>query len=147
MAVGWQRHRFPLYRRLGGPQGRSGRVRKASPHRESFLFSCSLFICCPYSFLLFNCSAFFLFTVQQTSIPPAGFKPAIPASDRPQTLALDRSATGIGGFDPRTTQPLTSRYTDWAMTAQFTKIYKMKNKNCSNLCTVHTAYGLSPVLW
>ena len=24
--------RYPLYRRLGGPQGRSGRVRKISPH-------------------------------------------------------------------------------------------------------------------
>ena len=32
---------------------------------------------------------------RQTSMPPAGFEPAIPASDRPQTLALDRSATGI----------------------------------------------------
>ena len=39
--VGGQRHtlaalppgktRYPLYRRLGGPQGRSGRVRKISP--------------------------------------------------------------------------------------------------------------------
>jgi hypothetical protein len=43
--------RYPLYRRLGGPQGRSGRVRKISP-------------------------------------PP--------------------------GFDPRTFQPVVSRYTDWA---------------------------------
>jgi hypothetical protein len=42
MGVGGQRHasaaftagketRYPLYRRLGGPQGRSGRVRKISP--------------------------------------------------------------------------------------------------------------------
>ena len=41
MGVGAQRHapaaltprktRYPLYRRLGGPQGRSGRVRKISP--------------------------------------------------------------------------------------------------------------------
>ena len=41
MGVGGQRHapaalppgktRYPLYRRLGGPQGRSGRVRKTSP--------------------------------------------------------------------------------------------------------------------
>ena len=30
----------------------------------------------------------------QTSMPPTGFEPAIPPSDRPQTLALDRSATG-----------------------------------------------------
>jgi len=43
--------RYPLYRRLGGPQGRSGQVRKISP-------------------------------------PP--------------------------GFDPRTVQPVVSRYTDWA---------------------------------
>ena len=27
--------RYPLYRRLGGPQGRSGLVRKISPHRDS----------------------------------------------------------------------------------------------------------------
>jgi hypothetical protein len=41
MGVGGQRHapaaltlgitRYPLYRRLGGPQSRSGRVRKISP--------------------------------------------------------------------------------------------------------------------
>ena len=29
-------------------------------------------------------------------MPPAVFEPATPASDRPQTLALDSSATGIG---------------------------------------------------
>ena len=62
MGVGGQHHapaalppgktRYPLYRRLGGPQGRSGRVRKISP-------------------------------------PP--------------------------GFDPRTVQPVASRYTDWAI--------------------------------
>ena len=28
-------------------------------------------------------------------MPPAGFEPAIPADVRPQTLALDRSATEI----------------------------------------------------
>jgi hypothetical protein len=27
--------RYPLYRRLGGPQGRSGRVRKSRPHQNS----------------------------------------------------------------------------------------------------------------
>ena len=46
--------RYPLYRRLGRPQGRSGRVRKILP-------------------------------------PP--------------------------GFDPRTVQPVASRYTDWAIPA------------------------------
>jgi hypothetical protein len=33
---------------------------------------------------------------RQTSMPPTGFEPAIPASERPQTHALDRAATGIG---------------------------------------------------
>ena len=35
---------------------------------------------------------------RHTSMPLAVFEPAIPASDRRQTLALDRSATGIGNF-------------------------------------------------
>ena len=29
-------------------------------------------------------------------MPPAGFEPAIPASERPQSHALDRAAAGIG---------------------------------------------------
>jgi hypothetical protein len=29
-------------------------------------------------------------------MPPVGFEPAIPASERSQTHALDRAATGIG---------------------------------------------------
>jgi hypothetical protein len=33
---------------------------------------------------------------RQTSMPPAGYEPAIPASKRPQDLALDHAATGIG---------------------------------------------------
>jgi hypothetical protein len=45
MGLGGQHHasdrftpgktRYPLYKRLGGPQGRSGRVRKISPQRDS----------------------------------------------------------------------------------------------------------------
>ena len=31
---------------------------------------------------------------RQTSIQPEGFEPAIPASERPQTHALDRAANG-----------------------------------------------------
>jgi hypothetical protein len=37
----------------------------------------------------------------QTSMPPVGFEPAIPASERPQTNALVRSATGIGAVTLR----------------------------------------------
>ena len=33
---------------------------------------------------------------RQTSMPPAGLEPAIPASEWPQTHALDSAATGIG---------------------------------------------------
>jgi hypothetical protein len=35
---------------------------------------------------------------RQTSMPPVGFKPTIPVSERPQTHALDRTATGIGNL-------------------------------------------------
>ena len=30
-------------------------------------------------------------------MPPAGFEPAVPAVELPQTYALDHVATGIGG--------------------------------------------------
>jgi hypothetical protein len=33
---------------------------------------------------------------RQTSIPPVGFELTIPVNERPQTHALDRTATGIG---------------------------------------------------
>jgi hypothetical protein len=36
---------------------------------------------------------------RQTSMPPAGFKPAIAASERPQTHPLDRAATRVGNSD------------------------------------------------
>ena len=36
---------------------------------------------------------------RQTSMPPAGFEPAIAAGDWPQTVTLDRSATGIGNME------------------------------------------------
>ena len=40
-------------------------------------------------------------TQTSTSMPLAGFEPTIPASEWPQTHALDRSATGIGlGIEP-----------------------------------------------
>jgi hypothetical protein len=40
---------------------------------------------------------------RQTSMPPAGFEPTIPASERPQTHALDRATTGIGREEHITT--------------------------------------------
>jgi hypothetical protein len=35
---------------------------------------------------------------RQTSMLTAGFETAIPVSERPQTYALDRAATGFGSF-------------------------------------------------
>jgi len=31
-------------------------------------------------------------------MPPAGFEPAVPTSERPATYAVDRAVTGIGGI-------------------------------------------------
>jgi hypothetical protein len=47
----------------------------------------------------------------QTSMPPLGFEPTILASERPQTHALDRTATGIGQSNPglRGERPATNR--------------------------------------
>ena len=51
---------------------------------------CPDFAICPY------CTT----QTTQISMLPAGFEPVTPASDRPQTLALDRSATGTGKSIP-----------------------------------------------
>ena len=45
--------------------------------------------------------AFCTYCTTQTSMPPAGLEPATPATDWPQTLALDRSATGNGWIRTR----------------------------------------------
>ena len=56
---------------------------------------------------------------RQTSMPLMGFEPTISPGERPKTYALDRAATGTGLFDPRTVQPLASRYTDWAIPVDY----------------------------
>jgi hypothetical protein len=104
--------RYPLYRKLGGPQGRSGRVRKISPPTGMFFVhvSFSFFPFCPFYSLCSLISSVLmpLISLQHTthaSMPPAGFELAIPSSYRPQILALDLSATGMR-FEPWTVQPL-----------------------------------------
>jgi hypothetical protein len=100
--------RYPLCRRLGGPEGRFGRLRKISPSPGFFfVFACTLhFIstCFFVSIVLYFAflSFFYLKHTIQTSMSPAWFKPATPASDRQHTLILDCSTTGIGSFDPQT---------------------------------------------
>ena len=51
---------------------------------------CPGFAFCPY------CTT----QITQASMPPAGFKPAIPEVERPKTYVLDRMTTGIGGIEP-----------------------------------------------
>jgi hypothetical protein len=48
------------------------------------------------SVLHVTCVPFYCPYTTQTSMPPVGFEPIIPLSERPQTHALDRTATGIG---------------------------------------------------
>jgi hypothetical protein len=84
--------RYPLYSRLGGHQVRSGQVRTISPPAGIFfVFSCTLYFIRTCSFVLIIVHVAFcpyLQHITQTSVPPAGFEPVIPASDRQQTLAL-----------------------------------------------------------
>ena len=60
---------------------------------------------------------------------PTGFEPAIPASGRLQTLALDRSAPGTCNFDTQTVQPVASRYTGWAIAADTATNTTIKSTN------------------
>jgi hypothetical protein len=63
------------------------------------LLLCLYFICTCLFVLIVLHFAFFPYCTThttQTSMFPLGFEPAIPAGERPQTLALDRSATGSG---------------------------------------------------
>ena len=74
------------------------------------MFFCSCFPFFPLSFSPFYPLCTFISSVLMSLIllrtqhkhacAPAGFEPAIPAGDWPQTLALDRSATGIGIRSP-----------------------------------------------
>ena len=103
-----------------------------APQRDFFIllricFSC--LDCLHFAFCLF------LEQTKQTSIPTTEFEPAIPASDRPQTLALDRSATGVG-FDPRTVQPVASRYTDWAIAVHWS--WRSYSKSRLNKCVIRS---------
>jgi hypothetical protein len=44
---------------------------------------------------------------RQTSMPPTGIEPTIPASERPHTHALDRAATGIDISPPLLNKKIT----------------------------------------
>jgi hypothetical protein len=60
-------------------------------------------------------------------MPPAGFEPAIPASEWPQAQAFDHAITGIGRFDIRTVQQVTEDFSHVncgfiITTVQFSKV-------------------------
>ena len=55
---------------------------------------------------------------RQTSMPLAVLKPAIPASERPQTHALDRAATGNGFFNVQ--GRILAQFTPFRVERQFT---------------------------
>ena len=97
--VGWLMP-FPGSFILGNDRwapGTSGRVRKnfIHPGGGGFFFC---FVLCTLSVLLFPGFCPLPFTVQhttQTCMALWGFEPAIPAGERPQAHALDRTSTGI----------------------------------------------------
>ena len=93
-----------------GPRVSPDYSEKCRPHRYFILISVL------HLYYLFALCSYSATHTTQTPMLVAGFKPATPASDRPQTLALDRSATGIG-FSPRTVKPVASCYTDCAIPA------------------------------
>ena len=86
-----------------GPRTVVNRCNKFRLQRNFFLYSLLLLT----SSVLVSASSFFcllpfnlyctIYTTQ-ISMSPAGFKPAIPANDRPQSFTKVRSAIGIGGF-------------------------------------------------
>jgi hypothetical protein len=112
--------------------------RKSRHHRDFFF--CSLFVLYPHFFVLTVLASSFCpycttHTIQ-TSMPPAGFERTISASQRPQTLALDRSATGIRSPDrPARSDSLDRlRYPDrplnFVPSQSFPKYYQLKLLHC-----------------
>ena len=59
---------------------------------STFIRILFLYLFCPGFCFCLYCTIY----TTQTSMPTAGFEPAIPASEWPQTLAIDCSTTGIG---------------------------------------------------
>jgi len=62
---------------------------------------------------------------RQTSMPPAGFEPAIPSSERPHTHALDRAATGIG-----LSTDIIAQTSILTITTKYAKIRERRNTTC-----------------
>jgi hypothetical protein len=108
--------RYPLYRRLGGPRGRSGRVRKISPPLGIFFLFVRI-LCCivlvldfQWPYVLYRTEGCGFFRLEKSD----GFgreRTRDLGHQRPACKPLDDRSKG---FDLRTVQPVASRYTDWA---------------------------------
>jgi hypothetical protein len=66
-------------------------------------------------------------------VAPAGFEPVIPATERPQTHALDRAATGIGNYLTQTTY-------SWKVTAVYLWRNTATNTFCRQTFLTHMTY-------
>jgi hypothetical protein len=62
---------------------------------------------------------------RQTSMPPAGFEPAIPSSKRPHTYALDRAATWIV-----LSTDIIAQNSILTITTKYAKIRERRNTTC-----------------
>ena len=92
---------------------------------------------------------------RQQSMPPAGFEPAIPASERLQTHPLDRGATGIGTahiwmllFWPRELYEILQRFLIYDICGEvITWIRTGRNFSHWTDSTNNYGQGLSSVTW
>jgi hypothetical protein len=117
---------YPLYIRLGEPQGWSGQVQKIVPPPEFFLFSCTLYFICSCFFVLniLHFAFLSLLTTHNTNIHAPGRIQTCNPSKRSATDPHFRQR-GHWGFNHQTIQPVASRYTDWAILTTTTTIMIM----------------------
>ena len=97
-AVLTQRKR-PVFHCIGGwvgPRANLEGCRKSRPLPGFFVLHFYFIYNCFFCVDCFEFCLFCLLLLIQTFMTPTGFEPGTPASDRPQALAWNRSATGIG---------------------------------------------------
>ena len=74
---------------------------------------------------------------RETSMPPAGFEPKIPAGERPQTHALDSAVTGIGLSNKYNTE-IQAKFN---MCIEYRSIYKLWTRwQCRALRLCHHTF-------
>jgi hypothetical protein len=119
--------RYQLYKRLGGHQGRSGRVRKISPPPGFFFLY--LFVSCASLFWYWTFNGRFIVSYCMLWIFSTGKIRRLRSGTNPRSWVPEASMQTTRPpkslFDPRTVQPVASRYTDWAIPAPtFTERFK-----------------------